>query len=145
MQIQHKQLKTAETTEKHSETAKTRATNYHHSVAGSYRTEAATSLCNKLQMSRHLKAMLMRPDGALWDRHPSSVNARAAALSSIAHLRAWRGMEEAESNNHQDQRSSCSHSSSYSPPLPFSTSFSSSNTITRGRLAKNWVQELHSN
>ncbi len=94
---------TTETTEeqKQSETGKTASTNYRHSVAGSYRTEAATSLCNKLQMRRHYKAMLMRPASALWDCHPRSVNVNTAALSSNVHLRAWRGMEEAERNNNQ--------------------------------------------
>lgn len=55
-----------------SESGKTTATNYRHSAAGSYRTEAATSLRNKLQMRRHYKAMLMKLAGALWDCHPRS-------------------------------------------------------------------------
>lgn len=71
-----KQKKTAETTEeqKQSETGKTAATNYDHSVAGSYKTDAATSLFNKLQMRRHYKVMLMRPASAPWDCHPRSLN-----------------------------------------------------------------------
>lgn len=60
---------------------------------GSFRKEAVTSLCNRLQMKRHYKAMLMRPARALWDRHPRSANVN---LSPNVHVRAWRGMEEAE-------------------------------------------------
>lgn len=110
MQIQPKQSqqrKTAETTEerKQSGTGKTTAANYRQSVAASYRTEA-TSFCNGLQMRRHYKAMLMRPASAPWDCHPRSVNVN---LSSNVHLRAWRGIEEAERNNNQHLPPSCLH------------------------------------
>lgn len=72
---------------------------------GSFRKEAVTSLCNRLQMRRHYKAMLMRPARALWDRHPRSVNVN---LSPNVHLRAWRGMEEAErKKNNQHLPPSC--------------------------------------
>ncbi len=107
MQIQpNKERKTAETTKKQkpSETVKSAATNYRHSVAGSYRTDAATSLCNKLQMRKHFKVMLIRPASALWDRHPPSVNVN---LSSNVHLSVWRGIEEAEGNNNQHLPPSC--------------------------------------
>lgn len=111
MQIQPKQSqqrRTAETTEeqKQSGTGKTTAANYRQSVAASYRTEAATSFCNRLQMRRHYKAMLMRPASAPWDYHPRSVNSN---LSSNVHLRAWRGIEEAERNNNQHLPPSCLH------------------------------------
>lgn len=127
--------KTAETTAEEQKTEwdceKTTASNYLHSVAG--RTQAATSLCNKLQMRRHYKAMLMRPVTALWDCHPLLVNVN---LSSNVHQRAWRGMEEAERNNNQHLEPSClhkacSHSTPFSPSHVFSSSFAWSLTSSR--------------
>lgn len=58
------------------------------SVRGSKKkVNAVTSLCNRLQMRRHNKAMLMRPASALWDRHPPSVKVN---LSPNVHVRAER-------------------------------------------------------
>lgn len=81
---------------------KSTTTNYHQSKAAA----AATSFCNRLQMRKHYKAMLMRPASTLWDCHPCSVSVN---LSSNVHQRMWRGMEETQGNNNQHLPPSCLH------------------------------------
>lgn len=141
LQIQSKKTKTDNWYDGGKETEWDREdrSNCCHSAAGSYWTQA-TSLCNKLQMRRHNKAMLMRTASVRWECHPNSADVNTATLSSNVHLREWRGREEVERNNNQhlppsclhetfqEQHWACTHSALWSPSLLFSASFASSLT-----------------